>query len=151
MEMLILIGIQGSGKTTFYEQRFSQTHVRISLDLLRTRERERALLQSCLDAKKPVVIDNTNVFVQERSLYLAEGRRAGFRTAGYFFPTELRTALGRNRHRTDKKAIPVPGVIRTWKRLEQPTRAEPFDELFLVKLTPEKQFIVSEWNGASCQ
>jgi predicted kinase len=40
MEAVVFIGIQASGKTTFYQQRFFATHVRISLDLLRTRERE---------------------------------------------------------------------------------------------------------------
>src|SRR4051812_8782542 len=37
MEAVILIGIQGSGKSTFYRERFFDTHVRVSLDLLKTR------------------------------------------------------------------------------------------------------------------
>ena len=48
MEAVILIGIQGSGKTTFYRQRFFETNVRISLDLVKTRRREQALLDVCL-------------------------------------------------------------------------------------------------------
>ncbi|MEN3294973.1 MAG: hypothetical protein V7642_4226, partial [Burkholderiales bacterium] len=40
MEMLLFIGIQASGKSTFYKERFFDTHVRISMDLLRTRNRE---------------------------------------------------------------------------------------------------------------
>jgi hypothetical protein len=47
MEAIILIGIQGSGKTAFCE-RFFDTHVRISLDLVKTRHRERALLETCV-------------------------------------------------------------------------------------------------------
>jgi hypothetical protein len=43
-EAVLLIGIPGSGKTTFYRERFFNTHVRLSLDLLKTRERESALL-----------------------------------------------------------------------------------------------------------
>jgi predicted kinase len=34
METVILIGIQGSGKSTFYRERFFDTLVRINLDLL---------------------------------------------------------------------------------------------------------------------
>lgn len=60
MEAVILIGVQGSGKTTFYLRRFFETHVRFSLDMLRTRRRERILLMACVEAKQPFVIDNTN-------------------------------------------------------------------------------------------
>ena len=40
MQAVILCGLQGAGKTTLYRDRFLATHVRISLDLLRTRARE---------------------------------------------------------------------------------------------------------------
>ena len=43
MEAVILIGIQGSGKSTFYRERFFDTHVRINLDMLKTRQREKLL------------------------------------------------------------------------------------------------------------
>ena len=36
----MLCGVQGSGKTTLYRDRFLATHVRVSMDLLRTRARE---------------------------------------------------------------------------------------------------------------
>ena len=41
MEAIVFIGLQASGKSSFYKERFFSTHVRISLDLLRTRNRER--------------------------------------------------------------------------------------------------------------
>lgn len=40
MEAVILCGIQASGKSAFYSERFFHTHVRINLDMLRTRRRE---------------------------------------------------------------------------------------------------------------
>ncbi len=50
MEAVIFTGIQGSGKTTFHRERSFDTHVRISLDLLKKRPRERRLLQGCVAA-----------------------------------------------------------------------------------------------------
>ena len=48
MQAVIFIGIQATGKTTFYVQHFLNTHLRISLDVLRTRHREARFLETCL-------------------------------------------------------------------------------------------------------
>src|SRR5215468_2175144 len=77
MEAVILIGIQGTGKSTFCRERFFSTHIRLNLDMLRTRHRENLLFKACLDAKQPVVIDNTNVGAVERAGYIADARAAG--------------------------------------------------------------------------
>jgi predicted kinase len=140
---VVFIGIQASGKTTFYLHNFFETHVRISMDMLRTRERERMLLAACLAARQPFVVDNTNVLASERALYIPAAKHAGFRVTGYVFETPLRAALARNAKRADKKPIPVPGVIGKHKRLEPPTLAEGFDEFFTVELTPAGEFLVT--------
>jgi hypothetical protein len=132
MEAVILIGIQGSGKSTFYRELFFDTHVRISLDLLKTRHREEALLRTCLEMRQPFVLDNTNVRMLERARYISAARAAGFRVKGYFVDVALRDALWRNRQRTGRAVIPVPGVIGTFKRLEPPSLGEGFDELYVV-------------------
>jgi len=35
-DAVIFTGIQASGKSTFYKEQFSRTHIRINLDMLRT-------------------------------------------------------------------------------------------------------------------
>ena len=52
MEAVIFIGIQGAGKSTFFQQRFFDTHVRINLDMLKTRYREQVFLQGILGTQK---------------------------------------------------------------------------------------------------
>ena len=56
MEAVIFVGIQASGKSTFYKERFFDTHVRLNLDMLRTRHREKLLLRACLEGKQPFVL-----------------------------------------------------------------------------------------------
>ena len=129
MEAVILIGVQGSGKSTFYEQRFSRTHERISLDIQGTRRRERAALDACLRGCRAFVVDNTNPRAADRAPFIAAARTAGFRVIGYFFEIGLRTAIARNKGRAGKAAIPVPGLVRTFKALEPPKLEEGFDEL----------------------
>jgi predicted kinase len=132
MEAVIFTGIQGSGKSTFYRERFFDTHVRISLDLLKTRYRERLFLQGCLSTGQRFVVDNTNPRVDDRAPYIAAAKQAAFRVAGYYFETTIRDALRRNSKRAGGAVIPVPGVIGTFKRMQRPTWAEGFDELYTV-------------------
>ena len=136
-EAIIFVGIQGSGKTTFYRERFLGTHVRISLDLLRTRHRERVFLTACLTTGQPFVVDNTNMRAAQRAAYIAAARSAGFRVIGYFFDTPLKEALRRNAQRAGKAAIPVPAVAGTLKRLEPPRMEEGFDELHRIEAAEE--------------
>src|SRR5581483_10407647 len=97
MEAVIFCGIQASGKTTFYRERFFDTHVRISLDLVRTRRREDLLIAACLAGRQPFVVDNTNATVADRARYIEPARSAGFAVVGYYFANDRRAAFDRNR------------------------------------------------------
>jgi predicted kinase len=74
VEAIIFIGIQGSGKSSFYKERFFRTHVRINLDMLRTRHREHAFLQTCLRTGQRFVVDNTNPTIEQRARYIVAAR-----------------------------------------------------------------------------
>lgn len=148
MEAVLLIGIQGAGKSTFYRRRFFDTHVRLSLDLLRTRRRMAVLLEACLATGQPLVLDNTNVTAAERALYVPRARAAGFRVAGYFFEPDPRGSLERNNRREGRRRVPPAGLFGTLKRLERPRLDEGFDELFRVRLKESGEFSVEPWGGA---
>jgi predicted kinase len=143
MEAVIFVGIQGSGKTTFYLERFFDTHVRISLDMLRTRQREQFLLAACLQAKQPFVIDNTNPLPADRARYIGRAHAAGFRVIAYSFQTVLRDAIRRNNQRRGKQKIPVPALASTLRKLCPPTLEEGFDAVYTVTISSENKFEVS--------
>ena len=146
MEAVILIGIQGAGKSTFCRERLFHTHVRINLDMLQSRHRETILLTACLNAKQSFVVDNTNPTTEERARYVAPSRAAGFRVVGYYFDSEIRDALVRNELRQGNQRVPERGLVGTFTRLQVPTRAEGFDALFRVRIAPEpNQFWIEEW------
>jgi predicted kinase len=140
MEMVLFIGVQGSGKSSFYKQRFYATHVRINRDMLKTRRREHLLVDACLRGKQPFVVDNTNVTRPVRAEYIALARQFQFRVVGYFFETDLKSALERNEQRSGPARIPKVGVIATFKRLEPPQLSEGFDTLFRVHLGSDGAF-----------
>lgn len=45
MQLIIFIGVQASGKSTFYQQQFYSTHLRLNLDMLKIRHRENQLFE----------------------------------------------------------------------------------------------------------
>ncbi len=145
MEAVLFIGIPGSGKSTFYLEKFFNTHVRINLDMLKTRQREQVLLDACIQAKQSFVVDNTNITLAERARYIPLARQSGFRVVGYYFQSDLGTALQRNRRRSGRAAIPSTGVLARFRQLELPEYREGFDELFYVRIDPvTSKFIVEE-------
>jgi predicted kinase len=148
MEAVLLIGIQGAGKSTFYQRRFFNTHVRLSLDLLKTHRRESVLLEACLATRQPLVIDNMNVTAAGRARYILPARAAGFRVAGYFFEPDPQGSLRRNNEREGKRRVPPAGLFGTLKRLQRPRLEEGFDELFRVRLSDSGEFDVKHWGGA---
>ena len=130
MEAVVLCGVQGSGKTTLYRDRFLETHVRVSMDLLRTRAREAAFVRACLGTGQRFVVDNTNPTPAERRRYLEPARAARFRVIGYLVEIEAAEALARNAERPDRRRVPPAGLVGTARRLIRPTLEEGFDELW---------------------
>jgi predicted kinase len=145
VEAVVFIGVQGCGKTTFYKERFFETHVRVSRDMLKTKPRERILLGACLAAKQPFVLDNTNPLASQRAEIIEPARAAGFRVVACYFRCGLKEALFRNRRRPPGGAVPVPGVIATFKKLQPPSWAEGFDEIRVVSSNEGNEFKVEEW------
>lgn len=133
-EAVIFVGLQGSGKTTYYTKHFANTHVHVSRDVQQTQERERALIRECLDAGRSFVLDNTNSTRSVRAPYIREAKAAAFRVVAYFFDTPVRAAIGRNNHRKDKKPIPVPAILRTAKHLQPPSVDEGIDDVRVMAL-----------------
>ena len=128
-QAVIFIGLPGSGKTTYFLDHFAATHAHVSRDVQQTAERETALFRECLRANRSLVLDDTNATRAIRGPYIREAKAAGFTVVCYFFDVPVRTAIGRNNHRKDKKPIPVPAILRAAKRLEPPSLEEGLDEI----------------------
>ena len=144
MEAVIFIGVPGAGKSSFYKERLFNSHVRISLDLLKTRHREQRLLDLCLATEQRFVIDNTNPAKQERFAYIEAAKANRFKVTGYYFCSKVEECLRRNAARPDDQRVPDVAILSSAKKLELPTFDEGFDQLFYVRLM-ESGFIVEAW------
>lgn len=145
MEAIMFVGIQASGKSTFYKEHYFNSHVRISNDLLKTKNREKLMFALCFDTSMPLVIDNTNVSKAVRARYIDLLREHGYKIKCYYFKSDLDRALAWNEQRRGVECIPRVGILSTHKRLELPCREEGFDELFYVDWIDGER-VVKEWN-----
>lgn len=142
MEAVIFMGLQASGKSSFYREKFIDTHIQLNLDMLKTRHREHILFNACLAAKQPVVIDNTNPAKSDRQRYIIPAKQYKFTISGYYFHSSIEECKQRNSKRDGKSKIPLVGILATSKKLQLPSYQEGFDRLYYVKIAPNNSFVV---------
>lgn len=140
MEMIVFCGLQASGKTTFYVNNFLNTHVRISMDLLNTRNKEAKFLDLCLELQQRVVIDNTNKDAESRNLYTNKARQKKFRTLCYYFKSNVSKSIERNNNRVGKNKVEEVAIKSCFKGFEIPGPVEYFDEIWEIELQDDGTF-----------
>lgn len=131
--LVIMMGIQGSGKSTFYRTYLAQDFVRVNLDTLKTRHQEKLLVDKCLAEGKNFAVDNTNPTKADRQRYISPAKEAKYRIVGYFMESKLKDCIERNEQREGKEKIPPMAIAATSNKLEMPSYEEGFDELYFVK------------------
>ncbi len=142
---MIFVGLQGAGKSTFYKERFFDTHLRISLDLLKSRHREKRCLTMCVETGQRFVVDNTNPTRAERAVYIQAAKNAGFWVVGYYFQSRVEDCKRRNEQRPVGRQVPLRGILGTAGRMELPSVEEGFDALHYVRIGGGGAFVVEEW------
>lgn len=146
MEAIIFTGIQATGKSSFYKANFFNSHIRISLDLLNTKNKQSHFLDTCFQTHSKFVIDNTNPTVEDRAKFIDLAKNNKYEVIGYYFKSDIKEALLRNSQRQGKEKIPEIGIKSCYKRLVSPSYKEGFDKLFYVKIENDK-FIVENWEN----
>jgi predicted kinase len=149
MEVILFVGLQGSGKSTFYRTHFGSTHVLVSKDLFRNnrrpQRRQMQLIEDALKSNDSVVVDNTNVMVEDRAPIIALAKQYHANVIGYFFDGPIAECVERNRRRTGKARVPDAALYIALRRLRRPTLDEGFNELLRVTLSANGEYSVEEY------
>lgn len=128
-ELIIFVGIPASGKSTFYDTHFKETHLRINLDMLNTRNREWAIFEAAIKFKTAVVIDNTGITKKIRNKFLSAVTRE-YKKIAYYFTTPPNVCFDRNSSR--ERVVPDVAMKGMLRDLSVPDFEEGFDEIHFV-------------------
>ena len=135
-ELIIFVGMQAAGKSTYYRAHLAATHVHVSKDLMpnvRNRDdRQRAMIVAALTAGQSVAVDNTNPTPAVRAPLIAIGRRHGARVVAIFFESVVKDAVARNRLREGRERVPDVAMYVTARKLVPPSLDEGFDEVRVI-------------------
>lgn len=135
-ELIIFVGMQGAGKSTYYRAHLAATHVHVSKDLMpnaRNRdETQRDRIVAALREGKSVAVDNTNPTPAAREPLIRLGKAHGARVVACYFPVAVKDAVARNRGREGKARVPDVAIFVTAKKLVPPELAEGFDEVRVI-------------------
>jgi predicted kinase len=139
-ELIIFVGLQASGKSTWYRNHFAATHVHVSKDLMQNarnrEEKQREMIEAALARGASVVVDNTNPTPAVRAPLVEIGRRHGARVVAYYFETTVKDAVARNRLREGKARVPDVAIFVTAKKMVPPGSNEGFDEVHVIAPLP---------------
>jgi predicted kinase len=146
MEMMLLIGIPASGKSSFYKTYLFQKYMRVSLDLYKNRKREMHFFNLALSLQQCIAIDNTNVTREDRAAYITKAKEKGYSVVGYYFRSQLSECMERNGQRKGKERIDTAGVVSKYRHLEFPHIDEGFNRLHYVVME-NGSFTINEWEN----
>ncbi|HUG53254.1 MAG TPA: AAA family ATPase [Vicinamibacteria bacterium] len=136
-ELVILVGLPGSGKTSFYRSHLESTHLHVSKDLMgHARDKGRRQLEEvgrALRAGRSVAVDNVNARAEDRAPLIALGKELGARVVAYALQTPVKESLARNRSREGRARVPEVAVFVASKRMQPPTPGEGLDAVYRVE------------------
>ena len=129
-DVVIMVGYQGSGKSTFAAKHFGDRYTILQGDILKTEAKMTKHLKLELGAGNSVVLDATNPSIKKRAVFIKIAKDNGARVRIVHIASTIEEALMNNAKRD--KPIPKIAFYLFRKHYEQPTIEEGVEEVITV-------------------
>lgn len=167
-DVAVFVGLQASGKSTFFDRRLSGRYALVSKDLFprgarNKQRRQMRLVDEHLAAGRPVAVDNTNPSPREWTPLVELAHAHGATATAYWFPPDVTGSLRRNAAREGRARVPDAGVLATLGQLRKPSTEAGFDAVHEVRFDGRGGFevraeplhapdhrmtrLITEWQG----
>lgn len=127
VEVVLLCGLPGSGKSTWCRENLQESHVVVSKDLMPRSSRKQARqdreIRAAVTLGRPVVVDNTNLTRAVRAPVIRIAMELGIPCRAVVLATPLDVALARNAARTGGARVP-DGIFRQMARAWEPPSSD---------------------------
>lgn len=149
-ELVLLVGLPGAGKTTFFGDRFAKTHTHLSKDKLGRKGSKEVKLQNLLTIalgnRESVVIDSCNVRKDHRANLISTAGFFGVPVHCYVFKvSSIEECYRRNAQRTGKSLVPEFAIRARRNEYIEPRWDEGFERMFYVRVVEAtRTFVVTE-------
>lgn len=98
--LIVLVGLPGSGKSTFCKQSEYKSYVRINQDE-QGKLAHRHMFDEALEQRRHIIVDRCNFNVDQRSRYLKPAQEAGYYTIIVWLQRNAETCIERIKSRTE--------------------------------------------------
>jgi len=140
-ELVVMVGLQGGGKSTWVSRHLAGSHVVVSKDhwpnARRREARQRRVVAELLADGASVVVDNTSPSRGDREPLVTAAREAGVPVRAVWVATAFDVCLSRNAARVGRARVPDVGMYSTAARFEPPGTDEGFSRVDVVQAPGE--------------
>lgn len=145
-DLYLMVGIPGSGKSTFIKEHMNKNFVRVSRDEIRfsllsendnyfSKEFEvlkifYKTINKNLAEGKTVVVDQTSLNPEARRKLLNQIKENYNKLFAIYMDTPLETCIKRNNKREGRECVPVYAIKNMYKKLKPPSLNEGFYRIY---------------------